>query len=159
MTLNIEITNESQEQLPEFIMPKIQEVIETALREEGFDGDGEVSILFTDDEGIKSLNSEFRHKDVVTDVLSFPQYDHLLSLETLPPYLYYGDVVISIAQAGRQAEEFGHSLEREIFYLVVHSILHLLGYDHMEEEDKMAMRQSEKQILKVLKLFKDQENQ
>ena len=154
MNLNIEMSNETDLELPSFIEDKLKSVIETALLEEGFDFDGEVSILFTDEKGIQEINRDHRNKDVVTDVLSFPQYEALKDEEEVPEFIYYGDVVICVAQAERQAIEFGHSLEREFFYLTVHSILHLLGYDHIDEEDKKEMRQREKHILKVLGIFK-----
>ncbi|MDN5300246.1 MAG: putative rRNA maturation factor [Clostridiales bacterium] len=153
-TMNIELSNETDRELPEFIESRIEEVVLAVLDQEGFDVDGEVSVLFTDNAGIQSLNAEYRQKNVPTDVLSFPQYDNLYTIDEIPVYLYLGDIVISLEQAALQADEFGHSLEREIFYLVVHSVLHLLGCDHMEESDKRIMREKEKSALKQLGIFK-----
>ncbi|MDK2868377.1 MAG: putative rRNA maturation factor [Clostridiales bacterium] len=153
-TMNIELSNETDRELPEFIESRIEEVVLAVLDQEGFNVDGEVSVLFTDNAGIQSLNAEYRQKNVPTDVLSFPQYDNLYTIDEIPVYLYLGDIVISLEQAALQADEFGHSLEREIFYLVVHSVLHLLGCDHMEESDKRIMREKEKSALKQLGIFK-----
>ncbi|WP_298634482.1 rRNA maturation RNase YbeY, partial [uncultured Mobiluncus sp.] len=99
----------------------------------------EISLSFVDEGKIKELNREFRNIDKVTDVLSFPIEDFFNEdRKTLleKPYLMLGDVVICIDVARKQAKDLGHSFEREIMYLTCHSILHLLGYDHMEEDIK-----------------------
>lgn len=106
----------------------------------------EVSVLLVDDEQIKSLNQEYRQVNRPTDVLSFPQWEEgewPQTVDTEPVLL--GDVVLSVPRAREQAEQFGHSLEREWGFLVVHGFLHLLGYDHEtpEEERKMFQRQEE----------------
>lgn len=113
--------------------------------------DVEISITFVDDEEIKELNARYRDIDKVTDVLSFPQFE---SPEELPEEgeIILGDVVLNVEQAKRQAEEYGHSEEREIIYLFVHSLLHLLGYDHMEEDEKAEMRGAEEEIMNELGL-------
>lgn len=152
--MQIEILNETNTELADDIQSLIVKATDKVLEYEGFDVDGEVSVLFVDDERIKALNSEFRNKSEVTDVLSFPQYDSIKENGINEPFIYLGDVVISLEQAKRQAEEFEHSLEREIVYLTVHSILHLFGYDHMSDEDKREMREKEKIVLKALKIFK-----
>lgn len=109
----------------------------------------EISVTFVEAEEIRNLNREYRDTDKVTDVLSFPQFD---DLNELPEFgeICLGDVVICKDRAAEQAEEFGHSFEREIIYLFTHSILHLLGYDHMEEEDKKEMRQREEAVMEHL---------
>lgn len=119
---------------------------------------GEISVLFVDDEEIRALNAEHRDIDSPTDVLSFPQYE---SLEEIwkQDYPYYGDIVISLETARRQAAEYGHTARREITYLAVHSLLHLLGYDHIEEEDKKVMRSVEKGIMKELGIYKNPEQE
>ncbi len=111
----------------------------------------EISIVFVDDAHIRELNSQYRGIDSVTDVLSFPQYE---SVEQYPESgdIFLGDVVISIDAAVAQAEEYGHGQKREFVYLFVHSILHLLGYDHMDEEERMIMRQKEEKIMSLLNL-------
>lgn len=106
----------------------------------------EISVTFVDGEEIRELNRDYRDTDKVTDVLSFPQFD---DLNDIPEFgeICLGDVVICKERAEEQAEEFGHSFEREIIYLFTHSILHLLGYDHMEEEEKQEMRAREEVVM------------
>ncbi|HAS73511.1 MAG TPA: rRNA maturation RNase YbeY [Clostridiales bacterium UBA8960] len=152
--MQIEILNETTNLLAEDLKELIVKATDKVLECEGFDVEGEVSILFVDDNRIKSLNNEFRHKNEVTDVLSFPQYDSIKDDGLNEPFIYLGDVVISLEQAKRQAEEFGHSIEREIVYLTIHSMLHLFGYDHMSDADKKEMREKEKKVIRSLKLFK-----
>lgn len=101
-----------------------------SLDYEGFEGSAEVSITFTDNVKIKELNAEYRNKDKVTDVLSFPIYDE----DDIGGKVVLGDIVISLERAKEQAEEYGHSFEREVAFLCVHSMLHLLGYDHEESK-------------------------
>ncbi len=118
------------------------------LREEGFKGNAEVSVTFVDNEEIRRLNAQFRDKDAATDVLSFPMgedgvYD--TNLDTGAQIL--GDVVISMERAMQQAQEYEHSFEREVCYLTVHSMLHLLGYDHMTPEEKSVMRAKEETVM------------
>ena len=116
-----------------------------------------VNVLLTDNESIHQLNRDYRGVDRVTDVLSFPLIEDLNDLqaadeeeETEPVAL--GDVVICLPRAEEQAREYGHSREREIVYLYVHSVLHLLGYDHMEEEDKQEMRAREEEVMQEVDL-------
>ncbi len=125
------------------------------LSDEDIDYDRcELSVSFVDRETIRNINFEYRNKDEPTDVLSFPQYE---SKEDLPEEgsICLGDVVICTDKALEQAKHFGHSEEREIVYLFVHSILHLIGYDHMNEEDMQKMRQKEEQIMEVLHLRRE----
>ena len=114
----------------------------------------EISVTFVEGEEIRNLNREYRDTDKVTDVLSFPQFD---DLNEIPEFgeICLGDVVICKDRALEQAEEFGHSFEREIIYLFTHSILHLLGYDHMEEEEKKEMRQREEEEMAHLGILRD----
>ena len=113
-----------------------------------------VSVTFTDKDGIKELNRDYRGVDSVTDVLSFPQYD---DFEEIPGEgeILLGDVVICRERAAEQAREFGHSLNREMIYLFTHSILHLLGYDHLEEEEKREMRLKEEEVMDFLGLSRE----
>lgn len=152
--MQIEILNETDIVLAEDLEALIVKATDKVFEYEDFDVEGEISVLFVDDARIRALNKEFRNKDEVTDVLSFPQYEALKDDGVSDPFIYLGDVVISLEQATRQAEEFGHTLEREIIYLTVHSVLHLFGYDHMTEEDKKEMREKEKTVLRSLKIFK-----
>ena len=101
-----------------------------------------MSVLLVDDRSIRELNRDFRSIDRATDVLSFPSGDY--PLEDGAEYLYVGDMALSLERARRQAEEYGHSYEREVAFLTAHSVLHCLGYDHVngeEEEKEMFSRQ------------------
>ncbi len=125
----------------------------------GKDTDFEVSILITDDEGIHEINKEHREIDSPTDVLSFPilefDEDGVMLEESGNfdgDYLLLGDIVISLERAQAQAIEYGHSLMREVGFLAVHSTLHLLGFDHMEEPFTTVMRTREKEILEKMGL-------
>ena len=106
-----------------------------------------VSVVITDDAEIRELNRDYRNKDCATDVLSFPLYDEHGNLDE-----ELGDIVISLERAAAQAEEYGHSLEREVAFLTAHSMLHLLGYDHEEDEEEMFDKQ--KEILNELGLVR-----
>lgn len=130
----------------------IRGTILKTLEIEDFEENVEISLTFVDEEGIKTLNRDYRQKDQVTDVLSFPQYSEegWEAFDDEPIFL--GDIVICLDQAERQAEEYGHPLERELAYLVCHSVLHLLGYDHIEDEDKVAMRQQEELVMTAMGL-------
>lgn len=130
----------------------LEKTIREVLKTEGLEDNYEVSITFVDRDEIQMLNKEFRNIDRQTDVLSFPLDDEM----NLPGEdIMLGDIVICMDVAKDQAREFGHSLRREIMYLTCHSTLHLLGYDHMEEDDKRKMRTREKEIMKNLRVFKD----
>jgi len=122
----------------------VKNAVEATLGFEGFESDCEVSITFTDNESIRELNREYRDIDRATDVLSFPMDDE-------GDDVVLGDIVISLERAKEQAIEYGHSLEREISFLCVHSTLHLLGYDHETgEEDEKEMFMKQEEILKIL---------
>lgn len=130
----------------------LEKTIREVLKTEGLEDNYEVSVTFVDREEIQRLNKEFRNVDRQTDVLSFPLDDDM----NLPGEdIMLGDIVICMDVAKDQAREFGHSLRREIMYLTCHSTLHLLGYDHMEEDDKRKMRAREKEIMRNLRVFKD----
>lgn len=141
------------ENLPEqAMMDKIETAAKVCLEVEEVDGSkAEISLTFTDMEEIQQLNKEYRGIDSATDVLSFPQFE---DKEQFPKQgdIVMGDVVICTDKAIVQAEEFGHSPEREIIYLFVHSLLHLMGYDHMSEEDKKIMRSKEETVMQRINL-------
>lgn len=140
------------------VTPEMRKLIRLScaavLENQGFSDLAEVVVTFVDDAEIKKLNNEFRNIDKSTDVLSFPlgedgEYD--LNPETGAYSL--GDVVISVEHAVAQSEEYGHSFERELSYLTVHSMLHLLGYDHVNGGDEAAlMRKTEEEVMTVLGL-------
>ncbi|MCR3758191.1 rRNA maturation RNase YbeY [Clostridium felsineum] len=139
----------------------LKEVIDYALKEEGVKIDYEVSVIFVDNETIRQINKENRNVDKVTDVLSFPMLDYDEDKVFKDMYTEYefedeyfdcgnlvlGDIALSLEKAEEQSTEYGHSFLREATYLTVHSVLHLMGYDHMVEEDKMKMRKREEEIL------------
>ncbi len=110
-----------------------------------------VNVVLTNAKNIKSINKEHRGIDRETDVLSFPMFekDEIASLDNTNEDIL-GDMVISIERVEEQAKEYGHSFERELAYMVVHSFYHLLGYDHMTEEDKKEMREKEENVLGIL---------
>ena len=131
----------------------IRRAILATLDYEGFEYDTEVSVTFCDNEYIKVLNNEYRNKDSATDVLSFPMYDiDELESETNPDgSVSLGDIVISLERAAEQANELGHSLKREVAFLVIHSTLHLLGYDHeLSKDDEEAQCLAQREIVETL---------
>ena len=132
----------------------IRRAIIASLEYEGFDNDVEISLTFTDNEGIRTLNNNFRGIDKATDVLSFPLTDYDgTELPIDEPEISLGDIVLSLERAAEQAEEFGHSFEREVAFLTVHSMLHLLGYDHVNSEEEDAeMRRRQREILENMGL-------
>lgn len=132
----------------------IKKVLQKCFEEENLqDKKLYVNVVLTNDENIRNINREHRQIDKPTDVLSFPMYEkeelENLKLENED---ILGDMVISIKRVEEQAKEYGHSFERELAYMVVHSFYHLLGYDHIKEEDKMKMRPKEENILQKLNI-------
>ena len=133
----------------------IRRAVIASLEYEGFGADTELSVTFTDNEGIRAINAQFREIDKPTDVLSFPltDYGELDYPAANEPTSSLGDIVLSLERAKEQAEEFGHSFEREVAFLTVHSMLHLLGYDHVNSEEEDAeMRRRQREILEKMGL-------
>lgn len=136
----------------------VQKVSEAVLDYEDFGKNTEISVLFVDNEQIREINNDFRQIDSETDVLSFPMLDfggNKIIENVGDSYLgtvVLGDIVISLERAKSQAEEYGHSYEREIGFLVCHSMLHLLGYDHEEESERAVMREKEEAVLEKINL-------
>ena len=128
---------------------QIERILETVLTVENLLQAGEVSISLVSDDEIRQLNRDYRNKDQVTDVLSFPQVESLDEARQAN-YLFLGDIVINLDQVTRQAKEFQHSEARELSYLTVHSLYHLLGFDHETDDEKLAMRKKEKHIMQIL---------
>lgn len=129
--------------------------------------EAEVNVLFTDNEAIREINRENRAIDAATDVLSFPIGEYPVpgvfdDLEEEQPEVFHpdtgelmlGDIVISVERVVSQAEEYGHSEERELGFLLAHSVLHLCGFDHMEEEERIIMEEKQRQIMDVLKIYR-----
>ncbi|WP_461205590.1 rRNA maturation RNase YbeY [Clostridium sp. DL1XJH146] len=139
----------------------IERILDYTLKEEEVNIETEISLIYVNNEEIRRINKETRGIDKETDVLSFPQLEYIEGNVfkncylnyTFMPYdldegkLVLGDIVLSIQKAREQSEEFEHSIKREVCYLCVHSLLHLLGYDHMEDVDKKIMREREEEIL------------
>lgn len=133
----------------------IRNVVETVLKEEKIIQNLEIYITLTNNDNIQKINAEHRNIDKPTDVLSFPMFEreeiqnlkekNAEAIETM-----LGDIIVSVEKVREQAEEYGHSFKRELAYLVTHGMLHLLGYDHMIEEEKTVMRKREEEILAIL---------
>lgn len=123
----------------------IERAAEAALQSEGKDGD--LTVLIDTPDRIQTLNREFRHVDAVTDVLTFPAWE---GEDPLSADGYLGDIMICYERAEEQAKEYGHSLTRELSFLAVHGVLHLLGYDHMTEADERIMREKQTAILESI---------
>ena len=167
MKLKIYYKNEQSARHAGFALRSlVRRAVLATLEYENFARDCEVSVTFTDNEGIRELNREYREKDAATDVLSFPMLELIpgepfsAGPEDLDPEtgrVYLGDIVISLERAAEQAEEYGYSLERETAFLAIHSLLHLLGYDHMNEEERKVMRSHEEAVLTALSLTREEE--
>ena len=132
----------------------IEKVLKECFKEEKLEGKKlYVNVVLTDSKNIKNINKEHRGIDAITDVLSFPMYEkNELENIQLENEDILGDMVISIEKVQEQAQEYGHSFERELAYMVVHSFYHLLGYDHIKETDKKEMREKEEFILEKLNI-------
>lgn len=158
---NLEVTDE--------FIEKLNEVCNYTLLEEGVKCPYQISLLFVNNDEIRKINNETRKIDKETDVLSFPMLDYTKGKVFKDVYegfefdetyldgeeLVLGDMVLSLEKAKEQSVEYNHSYLRESAYLVVHSILHLLGYDHMEEDEKLIMRKREEELLKGLNITRE----
>lgn len=144
--------NQSIVKVPVGIRLLIRKCCNAVLTNEKFFDDSEVSVTFVDNNEIRELNNEYRHIDKSTDVLSFPLGENgVYDLNNETNAYLLGDVVISLETAVKQAEVYGHSLEREIGFLTVHSMLHLLGYDHETDNlEARKMREKEEAVLEKL---------
>ena len=146
--------NQEKEVISYGLKMLIRRSVEATLAYEEIDDDCEVSVTFVDNEEIREINRKFRNIDRATDVLSFPLFDedgmdaHVEELDCM-----LGDIVLSLERAREQAIEFGHSFEREVAFLTVHSVLHLLGYDHeLSDEDDADMRKRQTEIVENMGL-------
>ncbi|WML45346.1 rRNA maturation RNase YbeY [Neobacillus sp. PS3-40] len=149
MTLTIDFLDETNE-LTEEQISEMEKLLNFAAEKENVEADSEVSVTFVTNERIWEINRDYRDKDAPTDVISFAMEElgegeiELIGAG-MPRVL--GDIIISIAKAKEQAEEYGHSFLRELGFLTVHGFLHLLGYDHMTEDDEKEMFTLQKEIL------------
>ena len=146
--------NQEKETISYSLKMLIRRSVEATLAYEEIDDDCEVSVTFVDNEEIREINRKFRNIDRATDVLSFPLFDedgmdaHVEELDCM-----LGDIVLSLERAREQSAEFGHSFEREVAFLTVHSVLHLLGYDHeLSDEDDADMRRRQTEIVEKMGL-------
>lgn len=167
MTINIEY--EAEKKLDISWEEIIRQVVEGTLDYEGCPYEAEVNVVLTDNEGIKEINQEYRNVDGPTDVLSFPmlEYDSPSDFEGVEEQfadcfnpetgeLMLGDIMISVDKVEEQAESYGHSVRREFAFLVAHSMLHLCGYDHMQEQEAAVMEQKQEKILEGLGITRDE---
>ena len=152
--IKVVITNKQKAvKIPTGIRMLVRRCCNAVLKLEKFEGPAEISVTFTDNAGIRERNRQYRDKDIDTDVLSFPMGENGVwdvDMETGAKIL--GDIVISMEKARDQAERFGHSFQREVGYLTAHSMLHLLGYDHIDNLEKVRMREKEELIMEQLGL-------
>lgn len=145
--------NQKAVKIPTGLRMLIRRCCNAVLQMENFKGSAEISVTFVDNPQIKTLNSQYRNKDTETDVLSFPMGENGVydtNMDTGAQIL--GDVVLSVEKAVEQADAFGHSLQREVAYLTAHSVLHLLGYDHIDNMERVRMREKEELIMTQLGL-------
>lgn len=152
--IKVIITNKQKTvKIPTGLRMLVRRTCNAVLRMENFQGSVEVSVTFVDNQGIKELNTQYRDKDTETDVLSFPMGENgVWDKDPETGAFILGDVVISMEKAMEQANIYGHSLQREVGYLTAHSVLHLLGYDHIEPLDRVHMREKEELIMEQLGL-------
>lgn len=160
--MTIDFSNKQEQTFDFDFLSVARDVMEAVLDQEECPYEAQISLVLTDDDTIHSTNKEFRGIDRATDVLSFPMVDfpspadysvleeddscfHPESGELL-----LGDIMISVPRAVEQAREYGHSVKREYAFLIAHSMLHLLGYDHMEDEERLLMEEKQEQALKYL---------
>ncbi len=158
------IENEQEKiEISHELLKVIEEVIKTALEYENCEFDTEVSVTITDNENIREINKQMRDIDKATDVLSFPilYFDENGDIidsdyDEDDGYMLLGDIVISAERAAEQAKEYGHSLKREIAFLTAHSMLHLLGYDHVDDpEGERIMFSKQEEILNILGITRE----
>ena len=139
----------------------IKKVLKYCYKEENIESSNmEITITLTTPENIRKINREYRNIDKATDVLSFPMFekdelDKKIKEKDFEHEDILGDIIISIEKVEEQAKEYGHSFERELSYMVVHGFYHLMGYDHIKEEDKKIMRPREEKILNDLKIVRN----
>ena len=149
VTTEVELAHEDE------VRDLITRCAQQVLKSEGIDFDAFIDVTIVDGETIRQMNAEYRDKDAVTDVLSFPMYDFYNGDDPEIDKVMLGDMILNSDRAVEQAADFGHSPERECGFLTVHSVLHLLGYDHeREEDDRLLMRGKEEENLTALGLVR-----
>ncbi|MBK5462658.1 MULTISPECIES: rRNA maturation RNase YbeY [unclassified Peribacillus] len=157
MILAIDLMDETNE-VTEKAQNLVESILQFAAKKENIEEDTELSVTFVDNRRIQEINKEYRHKDAATDVISFALEEmgedevEIIGAE-MPRML--GDIIISIERTKEQAEEYGHSFDRELGFLALHGFLHLLGFDHMTEEDEKVMFTKQKEILEEYGLSRE----
>ncbi|CAH0229868.1 rRNA maturation RNase YbeY [Peribacillus sp. NPDC101481] len=157
MILAIDLMDETNE-VTEEAQHLVESILQFAARKENIEKDTELSVTFVDNDRIREINKEYRNKDSATDVISFALEEmgedevEIVGAE-MPRML--GDIIISIERTKEQAEEYGHSFDRELGFLALHGFLHLLGFDHMNEEDEKVMFTKQKEILEEYGLSRE----
>jgi probable rRNA maturation factor len=157
MILAIDLMDETNE-VTEKAQHLVESILQFAAKKENIEEDTELSVTFVDNKRIQEINKEYRHKDAATDVISFALEEmgedevEIIGAE-MPRML--GDIIISIERTKEQAEEYGHSFDRELGFLALHGFLHLLGFDHMTEEDEKVMFTKQKEILEEYGLSRE----
>jgi len=142
--MNIEVFNEVNEDLS-IELDELKELLENVCKDEKL-GDGEFNVIIVSEEKIQELNKNYRGIDRITDVISFALEDD--KSFNIDAYRMLGDIYICLNRAKEQALEFGHSFKRELSFLAIHGLLHLLGYDHMNEDDEKVMFDKQEEVLK-----------
>ena len=148
----MEILIKNQQKIIKLNQRKIKEIIRKILKYLKVDEETEISVLFTDDKFIRSLNNKYRGIDKPTDVLSFSLQEGTVKPPEVENDKLLGDIIISVETAQKQADTLNHSMERELTVLLIHGLLHLTGYDHEEDKDYKIMREKESKILKIFAL-------
>ena len=151
------VNRQKEEQVSAELRAFLRKCIRATLIADGYDDFFEVYVTLVNDSQIHQMNLEHRGVDAPTDVLSFPMgEDGVYDIDPETGAYMLGDVVLNVSRIRQQAEDYGHSFEREAGYLTIHSILHLLGYDHVDEDEmKKQMRAKEEQVLESLQLYRD----
>lgn len=167
--MTILVENETDKELGFDYEKIIEDVVKQTLETEHCPYEVEINVLITNNEEIHQTNKEFRGIDRPTDVLSFPMVDYVLpadfTLIEKSPESYFnpetdelllGDIMISVDKVMEQANEYGHSLKREFAFLIAHSMLHLLGYDHIDDEERLVMEEKQEGILQALSITRNE---
>ncbi len=170
--MSIFFDNELDKPIPDTYEEIVQDIIEAALDYLDCPYECEINVIFTDNQGIQLINKEHRNIDSPTDVLSFPMADYdvpgeFTHLEAYPldyfnqdtGELMLGDIVLNVDRISSQAEEYGHTKRREIAFLTAHSMLHLAGYDHMEDDERLVMEKMQEEILTKKGYTRDDEKE
>jgi len=148
----MEILIKNQQKIIKLNQKKIEEIIKKVLQYLKVDEEIEISVLFTDDKFIRSLNNKYRGIDEPTDVLSFSLKEGAIKSPEVESDKLLGDIIISMETAQRQADNLNHSMEKELTVLLIHGLLHLTGYDHEKGKDYKIMREKESEMLKIFAL-------